>query len=171
MFREGSQYHSVPVTSSSDLTCITLMEGAVGWGSTDCQDVIMLESHGHTGVLSSTLTPALAVSCPMISTENAITATSPGTRSTRSSRSQLGIKTADPVSPLTRWDEGTWEGGESSSCGLIGSLDEITCMIPKKVSKKILWFSYFFDFLAIFPTRVCPIGLQMFWRRTLTCTR
>lgn len=102
-------------------------------GGTDYQDVIVSDSCGHIALLSCTLTLAPAVSCPTISTENAITATSPGTRSTRSSRSQLGIKTADPVSPSSHAEMRVPErGDESSSRGLIGSLDEIMCMIPKK---------------------------------------
>lgn len=164
------------VTSSSDLTYITLIEGAVGWGSTDYQDLIVLESHGHTGLLSYTLTLAPAVSCPMISTENAITATSPGNGSTRSPRSRLGIKTADPVFLITRRDEGTWEGDESSSRGLIGSLDEIMCVIQTKKSegeevlKKIFWYPRSLISSPSF-LLVWQIALQMFWRRTLTCRR
>lgn len=148
------------VTSSSDLTYITLIEGAIGWGSSDYQGVIVLESHWRPGLLSYTLTLAPAVSRPMISTENAITATSPGTRSTRSSWSQLGIKTADLVSLITRRDDGTWDGDESSSCRLIGSLDEIMCVI-QTTKKKWRWRSSkkrSFDFLSVFPTCVadCP---------------
>lgn len=125
-------------TSGSNLTYVTLIEGAAGWGSADYQNVIVLQSHGHAGVLSCTLTTAPAASSPMISTENAITATSPGDQIHKGPRrSRLGIKTPDPVSLITRGDEGTSKGGQSSSYGLIGSLDEITCMIQTKRKKKV----------------------------------
>lgn len=160
------------VTSSSDLTYITLIEGAIGWGSSDYQGVIVLETHWRPGLLSYMLTLAPAVSRPMISTENAITATSPGTRSTRSSWSQLGIKTADLVSLITRRDDGTWDGDESSSCRLIGSLDEIMCVIQttkKSEGGEVLKKDPLISSLSFL--LVWPIALQMFWRRALTCRR
>lgn len=118
-------------------------------------------------LLSYTLTPALALSCPMISTENAITATSPGTTSTRSSRSRLSDikKKADPILLITRRDDGTWEGGRK----FILRVNRVlgwnhvcdTSPHPKKrkwAREKVKKKKRSFDFLSVFPTCVadCP---------------
>lgn len=97
------QFNPWMVTSSVDLTYVTL---TVGWGRTDYQDVIVLSVRRPywSPLLHSDLGPCLYL-VPAISTENAITATSPGTRSTRSSRSRLGIKKSWPRLPhhTQRW--------------------------------------------------------------------
>lgn len=116
--------------SSSNLTFISLFSG------TDVQGKMVLASHSQ--ISSHTCWSQLGLCLVLwFLQKNAIRAISLGTRSTRSLRSQLGIKTADPISLITRRDEGTWAGDKSSSCGLIGSLDEIVCMIQKKEKKKV----------------------------------
>ena len=132
--------------TSSHLTYSTSVEAADGWGSADYQDVIALQSHGHTGLLLYTLTLAPAESCPMISIENAITASSLGTRSIEVQTVSAGDKNSWPRLPhlMQRW--GYLRGGQkfilrvNRVLGWNHVYDTNKKSKGEEVLKEILWF-------------------------------